>query len=248
MGGAGYIFLGDNDAEIMHTSVLINLHILNRAKAHQPGVIFYSSSACVYPEHNQLEPENPKTNEDSVYPAAPDSEYGWEKLFSERLYLSYQRNFGINVRIARFHNIYGPLGAWNDGREKVPAAMCRKVAEVVDGGGVEIWGDGEQTRSFLYIDECLDGVRRLMQSDISTPLNIGSDYMVSINQLTYSIAALAGKKVHLEHIDGPLGVRGRTSDNSLIHEKLGWRPEQPLHKGLEITYRWIAEQVESSAG
>lgn len=243
MGGAGFVFTGDNDADIMHNSALINLNILEASWKRNVKKIFYSSSACIYPEYNQKDPDNPNTAEESAYPAMPDSEYGWEKLFSERLYLAFQRNYGIDVRIARFHNIFGPEGSWNGGREKAPAAMCRKVALAEDGGEIEMWGDGKQTRSFLYIDECLEGVRRLMDSDWSGPVNIGSEEMVSINSLAEMIMEIAGKKLGIKHIEGPLGVRGRNSDNSLIQEKLGWKPKQPLRTGLEITYKWIEEQV-----
>jgi len=244
MGGAGYIFSGEHDADVMHNSAQINL---NFADLHQYySRIFYSSSACMYPEYNQLDPDNPNCSEDSAYPANPDSEYGWEKLFSERLYLSYQRNYNTTPRIARFHNIFGPQGSWRNGKEKAPAAMCRKVAELPDEGGeIEIWGDGEQTRSFLYIDECLEGIRRLVQSDWTGPVNIGSDEMVTINQLVQYVAEIAGKKVTIKHIDGPLGVRGRNSDNNLIEEELNWRPSEPLKNGLEKTYEWINKQVQN---
>jgi len=246
MGGAGYIFTGDHDADVMHNSATINLNIVDLA--HKNGVkkIFYSSSACVYPEYNQLDPDNPKCSEESAYPAAPDSEYGWEKLFSERLFLSYQRNYGLNVRVARFHNIFGPEGAWNNGKEKSPAAICRKVASAPEGGEIEIWGDGLQTRSFLYIDECLEGVRRFMDSDFTGPLNIGSEEMVTINRLAEIAMEVDGKKVSLNHIPGPLGVRGRKSDNNLMREKLGWEPTQPLSVGIAKTYNWIKEQIEKS--
>lgn len=243
MGGAGYIFSGDHDADVMHNSATINLNVASIAAKKKIGKVFYSSSACMYPEHNQLDPENPNCAEDSAYPANPDSEYGWEKLFSERMYLSYQRNYGLNVRIARFHNIFGPEGTWTGGKEKAPAAMCRKVAEAENNASIEIWGDGEQTRSFLYIDECLDGVRILMESDFTGPVNIGSDEMVTINKLAEITAAIATKQLTLNHIDGPLGVRGRNSDNRLIAEKLGWRPTQSLQAGMEKTYAWISEQV-----
>ncbi|MBC8490514.1 MAG: NAD-dependent epimerase/dehydratase family protein, partial [Bacteroidetes bacterium] len=208
--------------------------------------IFYSSSACMYPEYNQMDPDNPKCSEDSAYPAQPDSEYGWEKLFSERLYLAFQRNYGLNIRIARFHNIFGPEGSWNDGREKAPAAFCRKVAMAEDGGEIEMWGDGKQTRSFLYIDECLEGVRRLMESDFLGPVNIGSEEMVTINRLAEMVMELAGKKLTIKHIEGPLGVRGRNSDNKLIKEKLKWEPSYSLRNGLEKTYSWIAQKVENN--
>lgn len=243
MGGAGYIFSGHNDADIMHNSALINLNILDACYKRNVQKIFYSSSACIYPKYNQDDPDNPKTSEESAYPAYPDSEYGWEKLFSERLYLSFHRNYQLNVRIARFHNIFGPEGTWKGGREKVPAAFCRKIAEVLDGGEIEIWGDGEQTRSFLYIDECLEGVDRLMKSEFSRPVNIGSEEMVTINQLAEIIMQIAGKKLTIKHIEGPIGVRGRNSDNRLIKEKLGWVPKYSLRKGLEKTYLWMQEQV-----
>lgn len=247
MGGAGYIFTGEHDADVMHNSASINLNVLHYGhKSGNMGKIFYSSSACMYPEYNQLDPNNPKCSEDSAYPAAPDSEYGWEKLFSERLYLAYARNYSTPVRIARFHNIFGPEGTWRGGKEKAPAALCRKVAEVADGGEIEIWGDGEQTRSFLYIDECVTGVRTLMDSDFQGPVNIGSEEMVTINQLAQMIAHVAKKNISLKHIDGPLGVRGRNSDNRLIREKLHWAPSAPLAEGLAKTYAWIGSQVEKS--
>jgi nucleoside-diphosphate-sugar epimerase len=243
MGGAGYIFSGEHDSEVMHNSAMINLNLVNLCARTGVKKIFYSSSACIYPEYNQRDPDNPKCSEDSVYPAAPDSEYGWEKLFSERIYLAYHRNHGLAVRIARFHNIFGPEGAWNNGREKAPAALCRKVAEAEDGGEIEIWGDGEQTRSFLYVDECLEGVRRLMDSDFIGPVNIGSEEMIAINGLAEMIMDIAGKTLTINHIDGPLGVRGRNSDNKLISQKLGWKPAMPLRKGMEKTYRWVESQV-----
>lgn len=246
MGGAGYIFSGEHDADVMHNSGTINLNMLNACFKRNIDKIFYSSSACIYPEYNQMDPDNPKCSEDSAYPAQPDSEYGWEKLFSERLYLSYYRNYGIEVRVARFHNIFGPDGTWDGGREKSPAAFCRKVAMAKDGGEIEMWGDGKQTRSFLYIDECLEGVRRLMTSDFVGPVNIGSEEMVSINQLAEMAMKIAGKKLTIKHIPGPLGVRGRNSDNKLIREKLNWVPSRPLIEGLEKTYIWIKEQVEKS--
>lgn len=246
MGGAGYIFTGAHDADVMHNSATINLNVAHTAVAKKVGMVFYSSSACIYPEHNQLDPNNPNCEESSAYPANPDSEYGWEKLFSERMYLAFHRNYGLNVRIARFHNIFGPEGTWTGGKEKAPAAMCRKVAEATEGGSIEIWGDGKQTRSFLYVDECLEGVRRLVQSDFTGPVNIGSDEMVTINQLAEMAADIAGKKINLTHIDGPLGVRGRNSDNHLIEEKLSWRPTQPLRAGIEKTYQWVSEQVEKN--
>ncbi len=244
MGGAGYLFTGAHDAAVLHNSATINLNTLEFG--HQAGVkkFFYSSSACIYPEHNQTDPDNPKCSEDSAYPAAPDSEYGWEKLFSERLYLAYQRNYGTQVRIARFHNIFGPEGTWTGGKEKAPAAVCRKVSEARDGGSIEVWGDGRQTRSFLYIDECIEGIRRLMESDFMGPVNIGSEEMVSINRLAEMVMEIAGKKLSIHHIEGPLGVRGRNSDNRLIQSRLGWAPMYSLRQGLEKTYRWIATQTE----
>ena len=245
MGGAGFVFSGDNDADIMHNSAIINLNVCEWAVKYGVKKIFYSSSACMYPEHNQMDPDNPKTSEDSAYPANPDSEYGWEKLFSERMFLAFHRNYGLNIRIARFHNIFGPEGSWNDGREKAPAAFCRKVAMAKDGGEIEMWGDGKQTRSFLYIDECLEGVRRLMKSDFIGPVNIGSEEMVTINQLADMIMDIAGKKLSIKHIKGPLGVRGRNSDNALIKNKLGWEPNYPLKNGLEKTYNWIGNLIQS---
>jgi nucleoside-diphosphate-sugar epimerase len=246
MGGAGYIFSGEHDAVVMHNSATINLNCLELGRLAGVQKFFYSSSACMYPEYNQLDPDNPKCSEDSAYPAAPDSEYGWEKLFSERLYLAYMRNYGMQVRIARFHNIFGPEGTWCGGREKAPAALCRKVSEAADGGEIEIWGDGKQTRSFLYIDECLEGVRLLMDSDFTGPVNIGSEEMVTINQLAGMIAHIAGKKLTIHHISGPLGVRGRNSDNRLIREKLLWSPSRTLREGLELTYCWIDAQVKAT--
>jgi nucleoside-diphosphate-sugar epimerase len=246
MGGAGYIFTGEHDACVMHNSATINLNTLEYGTKAGVKKFFYSSSACIYPEHNQLDPDNPECSEASAYPAAPDSEYGWEKLFSERLYLSYMRNYGVQVRVARFHNIFGPEGTWTGGKEKAPAAVCRKVAQASNGGEIDIWGDGLQTRSFLYIDECLEGVRRLTESDFTGPVNIGSDEMVTINQLAELAMEIAGKKLTIRHIKGPLGVRGRNSDNRLISEKLSWRPTRPLREGLEKTYAWIAGQVEKT--
>ncbi|MBN2064151.1 MAG: NAD-dependent epimerase/dehydratase family protein [Sedimentisphaerales bacterium] len=243
MGGAGFVFTGEHDAEIMHNSAIINLNIADLAAKTGVKKLFYSSSACIYPAYNQLDPDNPKCNEDSAYPAAPDSDYGWEKLFSERMYMAYSRNLNLDVRIARFHNIFGPEGTWTGGREKSPAAFCRKVAQTPDNGTIEMWGDGNQTRSFLYIDECLEGVRRLMNSSFMGPLNIGSEEMVSINQLCQMIAEIAGKTINVQHIDGPLGVRGRNSDNNLMFEKLNWKPTQPLETGLRHTYKWICQQV-----
>jgi len=250
MGGAGFIFTGENDADIMHNSATINLNILNavrelnESKNVNKTKIFYSSSACMYPEHNQLDPDNPNCEEASAYPADPDSEYGWEKLFSERLYLAYNRNYKIPVRVARFHNIFGPLGTWNGGREKAPAAICRKVIEA-DNNEIEIWGNGKQTRSFLYVDECVEGIRRLVDSDFIGPVNIGSDEMVTINQLVDYACEIGNKTLNKNHIDGPLGVAGRNSDNKLIKEKINWAPNYPLKDGLAKTYKWIKEQVEA---
>jgi len=253
MGGAGFVFTGENDAEIMQNSVMINLNVLeqqrllNREFDRNYTKIFYSGSACMYPEYNQLDPKNPDCREESAYPAAPDSEYGWEKLFSERLYLAYNRNHGIPVRIARYHNIFGPEGTWQGGREKAPAAICRKVAELpCVGGAVEIWGDGEQTRSFLYIDECIEATRRLMDSDFLGPVNIGSEEMVTINELLKITAKVAGTAVSKRHkLDAPLGVRGRNSNNDLVREKLGWDYEQTLEEGIRKTYEWIKDQVDT---
>lgn len=243
MGGAGYVFSGENDADIMHNSALCNLNVLRQSKKAGIKKIFYSSSACIYPKHNQENPDNPNCHEHSAYPAAPDSEYGWEKLFSERMYMSFSRNHSLNVRIARFHNIFGPYGAWNNGKEKAPAAICRKVAEAKNNGEIEIWGDGKQTRSFLYIDECLEGVRKLMDSEHDEPINIGSDEMISINDLAKMAMDIANKKLNIKNIEGPLGVRGRNSDNKLVQEKLNWRPAKPLKDGLTKTYLWIEEQI-----
>ncbi|MDE1173278.1 MAG: NAD-dependent epimerase/dehydratase family protein [Parvibaculaceae bacterium] len=246
MGGAGYIFTGENDANVMHNSATINLNVLDIAYKRNVKRIFYSSSACIYPEYNQLDPDNPKCSEDSAYPAAPDSEYGWEKLFSERLYLAYGRNHGIEPRIARYHNIFGPEGSWNDGKEKAPAAICRKVAMARSGDDIEIWGDGKQTRSFLYVDECLNGTTRLLRSGETGPFNIGSEEMVTINQLVDIVADIAGKQIGKHHISGPTGVRGRNSDNRLIEEKLGWSPSDSLRAGLEKTYGWVEQQVRAN--
>lgn len=243
MGGAGYIFTGENDADVMHNSAIINLNIVDLCKKHNVGKVFYSSSACMYPEHNQMDPDNPKCSEDSAYPANPDSEYGWEKLFSERLYLSYARNYGLNVRVARFHNIFGPEGTWDGGKEKAPAALCRKVAQSEEGGVIEVWGDGLQTRSFLYIDECVEAVRRLVDSDFEGPVNIGSEEMISINNLAKLIIDTSGKNITLKNIEGPTGVRGRNSDNALYKAKIGWEPTALLKEGIAKTYAWIAEQV-----
>jgi nucleoside-diphosphate-sugar epimerase len=243
MGGAGYIFTGEHDADVMHNSALINLNVTYEAVKNKIKRIFYSSSACMYPEHNQLDPNNPNCEESSAYPANPDSEYGWEKLFSERLYLAFNRNYNLEVRIARFHNIFGPYGTWTGGKEKAPAAMCRKVAEILDGGEIEVWGDGQQTRSFLYIDECVEGVLRLMRSDFKEPVNIGSEEMVTINQLAQYAIDISGKNITIKNIDGPTGVRGRNSDNKLIQEKLGWAPNYPLYDGLIETFKWINKQI-----
>jgi nucleoside-diphosphate-sugar epimerase len=243
MGGAGYVFTGEHDAEIMHNSATINLNILDAAVKRNNKRIFYSSSACMYPEHNQLDPNNPNCAEDSAYPANPDSEYGWEKLFSERLYLAYARNYGLEVRVARYHNIFGIEGSWNNGKEKAPAALCRKVAMAKDGGEIEIWGDGKQTRSFLYVDECIEGTIRLTRSDWAGPVNIGSDEMIAINDLAKLVMKVAGKKINIKNIPGPVGVRGRNSDNQLIQERLGWKPSSTLVDGISKTYQWIGEQV-----
>lgn len=245
MGGAGFVFTGENDYDIMHNSALINLNLVHAIQKHGTNRLFYSSSACMYPEHNQLDPNNPNCEESSAYPANPDSEYGWEKLFSERFYLAAARNKGINVRVARYHNIFGDEGSWYDGREKAPAAMCRKIAMAEEGGEIEVWGDGEQTRSFLYVDECIEATIRLTRSDWEGPVNIGSDEMVTINELANIIMRIADKKVAIKHIDGPTGVRGRNSDNTLYLEKLGWRVSQSLEDGLKITYPWIKHQVET---
>lgn len=246
MGGAGFIFTGEHDSEVMHNSAMINLNMVDICCEAGVNKIFYSSSACIYPEYNQMDPNNPMCSEDSAYLAAPDSEYGWEKLFSERMYLAYYRNNGLQVRIARFHNIFGPEGTWKGGREKAPAAFCRKVAEASDDGHIEMWGDGLQTRSFLYIDECLHGIRKLMDSNFTGPVNIGSEEMVTINELSEMILDIAGKKLAVKHIKGPLGVRGRNSDNRLIYEKLDWKPTRPLKEGMEKTYRWIEQQIKKS--
>ena len=250
MGGAGFVFTGENDADIMHNSVSINLNVLeeqrklNQVKEINKTKIFYSGSACMYPEHNQLDPDNPDCREDSAYPANPDSEYGWEKLFSERLFLAYNRNHGIPVRIARYHNIFGPEGTWNGGREKAPAAICRKVAYLPEeGGAIEVWGDGLQTRSFLFVDECIEATRRLMDSDFTGPVNIGSEEMVTINELVDTVSKVSGKNVHKIHIDGPLGVRGRNSNNDLVREKLEWDYTMTLEEGISKTYNWIEEQI-----
>ena len=254
MGGAGFVFTGENDADIMHNSALINLNIAHEASKKNVGRVFYSSSACMYPEHNQLDPENPNCVEDSAYPANPDSEYGWEKLFSERLFLSFMRNKGLEVRVGRYHNIFGPYGTWTGGREKAPAAFCRKVAEAPDGESVEIWGPGNQTRSFLYVDECVEATYRLMQSDFSGPVNIGSDEMISMNNFAKMIIDISGKDLSIYNIDGeefeakyghrcPVGVNGRNSDNTLYQEKINWCVSDPLIEGVKKTYLWIAERV-----
>ena len=243
MGGAGFIFTGENDAQIMHNSATINLNVLDATHKRSSKRIFYSSSACMYPAYNQEDPERPNCAENSAYPAAPDSEYGWEKLFSERLYLTYGRCYGMEVRIARYHNIFGPEGTWTGGREKAPAALCRKIAMAHDGGSIDIWGDGQQTRSFLYVDECVEGTLRLMRSGFTGPVNIGSEEMVTIDKLADLIARIAGRRVEKRHIPGPLGVRGRNSDNRLIRERLDWAPSQRLITGLEPTYAWIERQV-----
>jgi len=252
MGGAGFVFTGENDADIMHNSVTINLnvldeqHKLNETKGVNKTKIFYSGSACMYPEHNQLDPDNPDCREESAYPANPDSEYGWEKLFSERLYFAYNRNYGIPVRVARYHNIFGPEGTWDGGREKAPAAICRKVALLPEEGGcIDVWGDGLQTRSFLFVDECIEATRRLMDSDFMGPVNIGSEEMVTINQLVDIAAKVAGKTVEKNHIDGPLGVRGRNSNNDVIRRELGWDYSQTLEEGILKTYKWIWEQIKN---
>jgi len=246
MGGAGFVFTGENDADIMHNSAMINLNMLDACHRRNIKRVFYSSSACIYPEYNQMDPDNPKCCEDSAYPAAPDSDYGWEKLFSERLYMAFHRNYGMETRIGRYHNIFGPEGTWTGGREKSPAALCRKIAMAPDGGAIEIWGDGKQTRSFLFVDECLEGSLRLMRSAWTGPVNIGSEEMVTINQLAEIIMKIAGKKLRIKHIPGPLGVRGRNSDNKLFAEKLGWKPSKPLHEGLKITYKWIRKQLDKT--
>ncbi len=259
MGGAGYIFTGENDANVMHNSALINLNVAHEASLKGVKRIFYSSSACIYPEHNQLDPDNPNCEESSAYPADPDSEYGWEKLFSERLFLAFKRNYNLDVRVARFHNIFGPMGTWTGGKEKAPAAMCRKVAEAGISENVEVWGDGKQTRSFLYIDDCLDAVLRFVrQDDFMGPVNIGSEEMVSINQLAQMAIDISGKSVGIQNLEGaafeakygfkcPIGVRGRRSDNKLYAAKMGWAPSEPLRVGMQKTYEWIAQKVEASA-
>ncbi|WP_160010322.1 NAD-dependent epimerase/dehydratase family protein [Rhizobium sp. 18055] len=243
MGGAGYIFTGQHDADIIHNSATINLNVADLCRRRAVGRVFFSSSACVYPAVNQQNPDNPNCVESSAYPASPDSEYGWEKLISERLFQSYGRNYAMTCRIARYHNIFGPSGTWDGGREKVPAAICRKVAQAAHGGEIEIWGDGRQTRSFLYIDECIEGTLRLMRSGFAGPVNIGSEEMVSINQLVDMVCDIAGKRLHKRHVAGPTGVRGRASDNRLIAETLDWQPTQSLMAGLEKTYAWVESQL-----
>ena len=258
MGGAGFVFTGENDADIMHNSAMINLNIAEQCVRKKIKKVFYSSSACMYPEHNQLDPDNPNCTEDSAYPAAPDSEYGWEKLFSERLWFAFSRNHGISVRVARYHNIFGPEGTWDGGREKAPAAFCRKAALASDGGSIEVWGDGKQTRSFLYIDECIEATRRFMDNqDFEGPVNIGSEEMIAINNFAQMAIDISGKSVTIHNIQGkefedkygfrcPIGVRGRNSDNSLIRQKLGWDYEQPLKIGMEKTFKWLREQIENT--
>ena len=243
MGGAGYIFTGEHDADIMHNSATINLNVLRAMTVSGCKKVFYSSSACMYPEHNQTDPDNPNLSEDSAYPANPDSEYGWEKLFSERLYMTYARNYGIDVRIARFHNVFGPRGSWNNGKEKSPAALCRKVALADDNDTVEIWGPGNQTRSFLYIDECIEGIHAIMDGDINVPVNLGSERMISINDLALLIASLTNKHITINNVPGPVGVMGRRSDNTLIRQLLNWAPKEDLESGLLKTYHWINEQI-----
>jgi nucleoside-diphosphate-sugar epimerase len=247
MGGAGYIFTGEHDADIMHNSCQINLNVLDVMRKKGIKKVFYSSSACMYPSHNQEDPANPLLAEDSAYPANPDSEYGWEKLFSERLYMTYERNYGIIARIARFHNIFGPRGSWNNGKEKAPAALCRKVALCEDKGVIDVWGPGNQTRSFLFIDECIEGIHRIMASDYNQPLNLGSTRMISINQLVFLIAKLSGKNISIRNIEGPMGVRGRNSDNKLISKIINWAPDEDLETGLIKTYKWIQSQINQGA-
>jgi GDP-D-mannose 3', 5'-epimerase len=253
MGGAGFVFTGDHDADIMHNSATINLNVLEAVKVFNEKQqinstkIFYSGSACMYPAYNQEDPDNPNCEEDSAYPAAPDSEYGWEKLFSERLYLAYNRNYKIPIAIARYHNIFGPEGTWEGGREKAPAAICRKIALAADAGTIEVWGDGKQTRSFLYIDECIEATRKMMlQNNFQGPVNIGSEEMVSINNLVKITSSIAGKTIQIKYIDGPTGVRGRNSNNDLIREKLNWDYKMKLSQGLTLTYLWILEQTKKS--
>jgi nucleoside-diphosphate-sugar epimerase len=246
MGGAGYVFTGNHDADIMHNSAIINLNIMEQAVKKGTKKIFYSSSACMYPAYNQEDEQNPVCTEPSAYPAAPDSEYGWEKLFSERLFLALMRNYGIQVRVARYHNIFGPEGTWHGGREKSPAALCRKVAEVSDGGIIEVWGDGKQTRSFMFIDECVEATRRLMDSEFTGPVNIGSEEMISINDLAQMVIDISGKNVTIKNVSGPVGVRGRNSDNTLYKEKVGWETQKKLIDGIKETYSWIKHQVDNN--
>ena len=247
MGGAGYIFTGEHDADVMHNSATINLNVSHAAtKFKQPPKIFYSSSACIYPAYNQEDPENPLCSESSAYPAEPDSEYGWEKLFSERLYFSFARNYGLKVRVARFHNIFGPEGTWRGGKEKAPAALCRKAAEAKNGDVIEVGGPGKQTRSFLYVDECVEGIRRLMDSSFEGPVNIGSEEMISINEFAKMIIEVSLKDLKIKNVEGPAGVMGRNSDNRLIEEKLGWKPSLTLRRGIEKTYAWIEEQTKKA--
>lgn len=243
MGGAGYIFTGEHDADIMHNSVQINVNVAKLATQRKVKSLFYASSACIYPEYNQMDPDNPKCEENSAYPAAPDSEYGWEKLFSERLYLSYKRNYGLNIKVARFHNIYGEKGIWNNGKEKAPAALCRKVAFAKKEDTIDIWGDGKQTRSFLYIEDCLDAMIQLTRSDFTGPYNVGSEEMITINDYAKLIAEIASKNISLNHISGPQGVRGRSSHNDLIQQDLKWSPKFDLKSGTTILYNWIESQV-----
>jgi GDP-D-mannose 3',5'-epimerase len=247
MGGAGFVFSGQNDADIMRQSALINLHTADFAHQHGAKMVFYSSSACIYPHENRPDPSDPNYKEESAYPAAPANEYGWEKLFSERLYFAYMRNKGLSVRIARFHTTYGPEGDWDGGREKFPAALCRKVAQAPDGGSIEIWGDGKQTRSFTYVDDCVEGIERLMASDFTGPVNLGSDEMVSVNDLAHMVIGLSGKNLTITHVPGPQGPRGRNSDNTLIKEKLGWAPSISLKDGMAKMYPWVEEQVRRAA-
>jgi len=246
MGGAGYIFVGENDADIMHNSAKFNLNILEVMHQHEVKKVFYSSSACMYPQENQTDPNNPDLAEATAYPANPDSDYGWEKLFSERLYQAYSRCHGIDVRIARFHNIFGPCGSWDNGKEKAPAALCRKVAKAQKEDTVDVWGPGNQTRSFLFINECVEGMLRMMESDCQEPLNLGSTRKVTINQLVEMIAKIAEKTIYINNVNGPVGVMGRTSDNNLIQEKIGWAPDENLEAGLEATYKWICWQIEQN--
>jgi GDP-D-mannose 3', 5'-epimerase len=245
MGGAGYIFTGHHDADVMHDSALINLHAADAARRNQAKKVFFSSSACIYPRYNQEDPAAPNCAESSAYPADPDSEYGWEKLFAERLYAAFRKNHSLDVRIARLHNVYGPGNPWRGGREKAPAALCRKIAEATDGGTVEIWGDGQQTRSFLYVDDCVDGIRALMESGCSGPVNIGSEEAIGIDEFARRIMRVARKSLTLVHVPGPVGVRGRTSDNRLLYQATRWRPRVPLEEGITRTYLWVAAQVEA---